>query len=429
MGKRRIFVLLAILMAMPLPAIAGEVTWQDCVKEALAGNNSLISAREKLNQARAQSWSAAAAALPQISVSASGSKNGNESGLNVVPYIGNVQSQNYSYGLSVRQLVFDGFQNTQDIMKASEDVKSAEFNYKLASAQARYSLKSAYAGLMKAQRFSIITAQIMSLRKKQFGDVTLRYNAGREDKGAMDNSNADYKESVFEVDQSVRQIELAKQTLCIALGREIHSDISVREDFSITEDLSKEPDFDDLLKNNLNYLLAISQRKSAEFSFGASVSSFFPQVSFSGSVGRGAAALWPQDTNWSLGLNISFTIFDGGKSEAQCSAALAALNQAKADEKAGADNILTSLKTLWYAVKDSYTSMGVQQSYLDASVERAKIADAQYATGLVDFNNWTIIQNSLVSSQKAIVSAQAGLLTSEAAWIQAKGGTLEDETK
>jgi outer membrane protein TolC len=344
-----------------------------------------------------------------------------------VPYTGNTQTQNYSYGLTVRQLVFDGFQNTQDILQASETVKAAEFNYKAASAQVRYSLRSAYVGLMKAQDMIKVTAQILSLRKKQYEDVKLRYNGGTEDIGAVMSSEADFKQADFSAGQALRTLEVAKESLCSAIGRDINSDISVKEDFTITEDTTIEPDFKALLLTNLGYLAAVSQRRAAQFAFGSSVSSFLPQAYASGSVGRGAATLLPQDTTWSLGLNISFTIFDGGKSEAQCSQALAALNQAKADEKASSDNTTISLKNAWYGFKDAFMTVAVQQKYFDASAQRAKISDVQYSTGLTDFNNWTIIQNTLVSSQTAIVSAQAGLLTAEAAWIQAKGGTLEDE--
>lgn len=429
MKKITVLCLLAAFVFIPLQAFAAEVSWDDCVKEALVNNYTLIAARERLNQARAQSWTAISAAMPQVSASASGSKRGNEAGPDTIPYTGNTQSNSYSYSLSVRQLIFDGFANTQEIMKASENVKSAEINYRVSSAAVRYGLKQAYAGLMKAQKMVEITDTILKLRKKQYENVKLRYSAGRENKGAVLNSEADFKQAEFEAGQSVRSLETAREKLSSQLGRDIHSDISVKEDYSITQDTAVEPDFELLFRDNPDILLAVSNRRAAELSLGAAVSSWFPQVSLSGSVGRSSSELWPQDTNWSLGVNISYTIFDGGRTLAQSSSALAALNQAKADEKSGVDNARIAVKTSWYDFKDAYISLGVAQKYFEASRERAKIADAQYSTGLIDFNNWTIIQNSLVSSQKSIISAQTGLLTAEAAWIQAKGGTLEDEKK
>ncbi|MEI7541676.1 MAG: TolC family protein [bacterium] len=429
MKKIIVMFIWVVLVVSSLQANAQQLSWKFCVSEALVSNYLLISAQEKLNQAKAQSWSAAAAALPQISISASASDSGSEPSLDSLPYTGNTKSQNYAYGLNVRQLVFDGFKNTHDIMKSSEDVKSAELNYKITSAQVRYNLKLAYVGLMKAQEMVTITGQILNLRKKQYEDVKLRYTAGRENKGAVLSSEADFKESEFEVAQAARSLELAKQILSTALGRDINSDISVTLDYTLKETLSVDPDFEALLNNNMNYLLLMSQRKAAEFSLNSSLGACFPQVTFSGSLGRSAKTLEINNTSWSLGLNVSYSLFDGGKLAAQSAASLAALRQAKADEKSGMYSGLNTIKTIWYDFKDAYLNLNVQQKYFEASQERATIADAQYSTGLIDFNNWTIIQNSLVSSQKSIISSQTDLLNAEAAWVQVKGGTLENETK
>jgi outer membrane protein TolC len=90
---------------------------------------------------------------------------------------------------------------------------------------------------------------------------------------------------------------------------------------------------------------------------------------------------------------------------------------------------LLQLKNTWSGYKDASENLQVQKKSLDAYKERAMIADTQYTTGLITFNDWTIIQDGLVSAQKSYLNAQANLLISEAAWIQAKGGTLEDEKK
>ena len=145
-----------------VPAITGasifaaELTWDQCAAEALKNSPSLISAREKLNQAKAESWLPASSALPQISASASGSRSGNEPGADATPTIlngitynpANTQSENYSYGLSARQLIFDGFNTAQQMLKASDDLKAAELNYKIASSQVRFNLRQSYAQLM-----------------------------------------------------------------------------------------------------------------------------------------------------------------------------------------------------------------------------------------------------------------------------------------
>jgi outer membrane protein TolC len=133
MAKKLFPALLLIFSAFSASLFAGDLTWDLCVNEALKNSLSLISAREILNQARAASWMPVSSALPQISASASGSKSGNEPGVDATPTIlngisynpANTYDENYSYGLTAKQLIFDGFDNTQQILKASEDLKAA----------------------------------------------------------------------------------------------------------------------------------------------------------------------------------------------------------------------------------------------------------------------------------------------------------------
>jgi outer membrane protein TolC len=67
----------------------------------------------------------------------------------------------------------------------------------------------------------------------------------------------------------------------------------------------------------------------------------------------------------------------------------------------------------------------VRKNFLQASEERAKIAQAQYSNGLISFDNWTIIEDDLVQAQKSFLDAQANAFLTEAQWIQAQGGTLD----
>ncbi len=64
---------------------------------------------------------------------------------------------------------------------------------------------------------------------------------------------------------------------------------------------------------------------------------------------------------------------------------------------------------------------------LTASTERSNIGEMQYSIGTLSFDNWTIIENNLASSKKSYINACATALSSEAAWVQSKGGTLENE--
>jgi len=70
----------------------------------------------------------------------------------------------------------------------------------------------------------------------------------------------------------------------------------------------------------------------------------------------------------------------------------------------------------------------VREKFLEASRERAKISEGQYSAGLLGFDSWIIIEDDFVAADQALIEAQAGALAAEAEWVNAKGGTLENES-
>ncbi|MBA7676181.1 hypothetical protein ES703_84422 [subsurface metagenome] len=102
------------------------------------------------------------------------------------------------------------------------------------------------------------------------------------------------------------------------------------------------------------------------------------------------------------------------------------MNQTQADERSGRDSVILTLEETWTELQDAIDKVQVKKKFLKAAEERAKIAQTQYSSGLITFNDWIIIEDNLVSTKKSFLDAQADALIAEANWIQAKGGTLND---
>jgi len=71
--------------------------------------------------------------------------------------------------------------------------------------------------------------------------------------------------------------------------------------------------------------------------------------------------------------------------------------------------------------------VGVQDQFLEADLERARISEAQYATGLLSFDNWIIIEDNLVRTRKSHLGARADALRSRAEWEYRSALTIEQE--
>jgi outer membrane protein TolC len=403
---------------------AGEVGaeetlgWEDCLKEAKENHPDLISAEEALNQAQASKAITKSSILPRVSSSLSGSTSGTDS---------DEQTDSYSYRISGRQLLFDGFKTSYGIGAASENVKSARYDYEVTSANVRLRLRNAFIGLLRVRELLNITEDIAKRRKQSLGLIKLRYQAGREHRGSLLTAQANLAQALFEVAQAGRNIDLAQRQLSRELGRRKKSALRVKGDFEIRYPQRGKPDFEALSESHPSLEKLIARREIARLGLKSAQADFFPQINASTSAGKSGSEWPPEEASWSVGVSLSFSLFEGWARTAEVERKKAAFNQAREGERSGRDGIILTLEEAWINFQNAIDRAEVQKKFLAASEERAKIAEVQYSKGLISFDNWIIIEDDLVRVKKSFLDARANTLTAEANWIQAKGGTLDYE--
>jgi len=253
----------------------------------------------------------------------------------------------------------------------------------------------------------------------------LRYNSGMEHRGALLTAQANLAEARFEIAQAKRGLETAQQRLVKEMGRREFSPLKVSGDFTVPVPENGKPDFETIAQDHPSLRERASRVNQAAFSRSAAYGSFFPGLSAQAGAGRTDNRWPPHNDQWNLGAVITLPVFEGGKRIAEVSQAESVLRQAHADERSEHDSLVADLEDAWAALQDAVGSVEVQRKFLVAAQERSKIAEAQYATGFISYDNWTIIEDALVNAKKSFLNTQANALLAEANWVQAKGETLE----
>ena len=391
------------------------LTWEDCIGEARKNHPDLASAQEKLNQAKANKAIARSNVFPEINSSLSKKTSERDS---------DEKTDTYSYGITGKQLLFDGFKTSSNIASASVNIKSAQYNYEVTSSNVRQKLRSAFVALLRAQKLLDITENISKRRKQSVQLVKLRYEAGREHKGSLLTAEANFAQAQFEVAQAKRNINVAQRQLTKELGRRKLTPIRVKEDFEIKYSNREKPDFEELAERNPLLKEVIARKEMAKFGLKSARADFFPQVYANASAGRSASAWPPDEDQWSAGITLSFPLFEGARRTAEVSRARSVLSQSEANERSSRDDVILTLEKTWTNFHDAVDKVKVQNKFLEAAEERAKISEAQYSTGLISFDNWIIIEDDLVRAKKSFLDSRANALIAEANWIQAKGVIL-----
>ncbi|MFA5370273.1 MAG: TolC family protein [Candidatus Omnitrophota bacterium] len=416
--------LILLMLALLFPNISAypqaALTWDECVRVAISNNPELISAHEQIKQVVADKDISLSLIMPQVSSDASAKRQKSN---------GMVATDTYSYGISGSQLVFDGFKTASELSGASKTIQAMRYNYTVVSSDVRLGLRSAFANLIRAQELTSITRDIAARRKQNLELVKLRYEGGREHKGALLTAEADMAQADFELSQAVRNLNLTQRELAKELGTTDNTDIEALGELCLDRDYTVKPDIDKLAEDTPFLRDLISRKEAARFNLNSKESDFFPKVYVNGAIGRTGNKWLPRKNEWSAGASVSLPLFEGGRRLAEVSKAKSRLEQAVSDERSGRDGVLITLERSWKDLQDAIADVSVQEKFLRAAEERAKITRSQYSTGLASFNDWIIIEDNLVKAQKAYLDTRADMLIAEAYWIQAIGGTLEYDEK
>jgi len=382
--------------------------WNDIVTTAIRQNPELLAAKESLKQAEANLVISRSAQYPQVSLSSTVTDG--ESG---------------SYGLTGRQLLFDGFKTSAEIKQSKWLLNAAFDQYHLDSSRIRFDLRTAFVSLLKNQELLKIAQEISKRRLQNFELVSLRYEAGREHKGALMTAKANLAQAEFEEEQASKNIYIEQLKLSRALGEFPLRPVVIRGDFVPIELPADTPDFSATAKENPEWLRRVHQEKAAEAGIAIARAKYFPELNGSLSTAKSFDDGLPGQNDWTLSAGLSLSILDGGSRKGSTDRATSIFRESVYSAKDGLSVVIISLETSWKEVQDSLQQVDVQKQFFEAAKERSKIAGAQYSTGLISFDNWTIIEDNLVRTQKSYIQSIATSMIAEANYVFAKGGTLE----
>lgn len=405
------------LAAGPVWAADEALNWEDCTREAAAHNPELAAQAEGVKQAEAGVTSSLSSMLPQVSA---GLSLNNSWDADLSP------SKRWGANLTVQQLLFDGLQSLRGYQKAEASLAVARFAYAETEAAVRLRLRQAYVELLRSQVLVGMAKGIEQRRKKNLDLVQMRYEAGREHRGSLLQAQAQYAQARANYAQAERSLRLAQYGLLQQLGREAYVPLQAAGALALPEAAPETaPDFEALIRKHPGYRSLAAQTESARLAAAEAAGEWYPTLSASGSLGRSGSEWWPDEPSLSAGVSLSWPVFTGLRRWAGVDQTQAAWRKARASLASGTNSLRYDLAGAWNDYSQALEDEAVQAKFLTAAEERARIAQAEYTTGLIGFDNWTIIEDDLVAAKQAALNTQAKSQNAKAAWVQAQGGGLD----
>lgn len=402
------------------PSDEGPLHWRRAVEIALRDHPDLIEARQSLQSKKHNRNQTIADFLPSADGSLTRSRS-RTTGTRPM-------EDDLDLGLSVDQTFFSGFENTADFLKAKREWEAERWAYFEKSAEIRLSLRSAYIATMEEYQLLAVTREIAKRRRENAELIRMRYEAGRENKGAMLRAKAIADQAEFNVRQSERQIEQKSLALGRHLGGHFSEAIRVEENLEplLPEKTEKPGNYPNLAESVPSVQRLIKNAEALKAGIAVSQSGLWPDVTGSFDYGYSGVRSSEMRDDASLRLRVDLPLFRGGETVLGILEANADYRAAFETARSARDEAITDLSSAWIDFRDALEAVDVRRAFLEAARERAGIVRSQYSSGLVNFQDFDIAEQELADSERNYVTSLADALRRQAGWEGARGLTLEE---
>lgn len=415
---------ISILCPARLFAQEAQITGQwalnmnECLLEAYNNNPKLLAARESIKSALADKRGAISGYLPQVSGSMQNT---------VSKSAGAKHTYDTDYILSGSQLIFDSFKTPANIFSQAQLLEAARQFYVSTSADVLFELQANFVELMRTQKLIKITEEISERRQINVNLVDLRYQGGRENKGALLRAQANLAQAKFEIEQAKRALRVNQRKLNQTLGRKKFTPLVAQGEFDI-KPVADEINPDEIAEKHPNLLQATANRKSEKWTVVSRWAEFFPTLDLSVSQQLGASDRWRavNSHSWSALATIRQPLFEGGSNVFALSKAKADYQKSIDDEQSAFNDVVINIEDQWAGAVDAIAQVDVRKLFLDAANLRAEVSSAQYASGTESFEDWNQIEDELSSARKNFLDVQRDALIAIARWMQRQGLGFEN---
>jgi len=386
-----------------LPAIAAAqgtstLTWRDCQETAMRSNPVLAGYRRSLEAARYSYYAGRSQSLPfpGLAVSHSYARNGS---------VNSGPADNFSFALSASETLFS-LKSYAGLAVQLKSVESADVNLRAALADTRKNLLTSFITLLYAQKKIGVMENIVAIRAKSAEMINLKYDSGRESMGNRLRAEAQLAQARADLAQARRDLMSAQRGLSAEIGADDFVPIIATGTLLVPAAVSGL----DIDKAALSSPSVLAAKKAVEL-YGLKIkqtnADLYPVLSASQGLSWNGVSELPGNRAWSLGLSLSWPLFNNGPTYFKNNLANAKSVKQKAEEdyRGAVLSAKTALQSAVAALETNIDNIATVELLLNAARQRYSESEIQYLSGTMSFQNWEDVEEELVSSEQTYLTS------------------------
>jgi outer membrane protein len=392
------------------------LTMDDAVKIAL-DNQPLIMARIGDYQAQLQNIAIAIAPqLPQLTGQWNGFWNqvpgsvqsppGQTAPLSMTRNV-TIQSRflTTSATVTAQQLLWDFGKTLAAADAARAGAKSSAENVEIQKQDTVRLVKEAYYSLVLSNRLVQVNQQALDRALVNLRSAKGFFDVGTQPKSAVTRAEVDVATGQLNLITAVNNVNIFRLTLNQLMGIPINTPTEIADNLAYTP-VKFEPK--DLLNETFarrpEYKQIKAQYEQADYTVKQQFRNFFPNVVAQGTYGSAGSDM---NEAYSYGLQLNWTIFDGGNK-------IALYKQAIAQRDAALARVRDTELTIWQQVERAYVTVqqaeeaiGAAQKGVESADENFRLSQGRFDAGVANIIELTDAQLALTTAQSQVAQALA----------------------
>lgn len=350
--------------------------------------------------------------------------------------VSGAESKSYNASIGLNYTIFNGF-NRQNTFKRLKEL------YNLTELQARQVIENtlttlflAYYEVGRLTENETTQKQTLAISKKRLQRANYSFNYGQNTKLDVLNAEVDVNKDSITYINIKRELANAKRDLNVVLGRGVNTPVTVKTTVNYRIDLNLIDVLEKAKTNNATLLQAQKNIELRELDIKVNKSGWMPNV------GLTSSYAWIKSNNdavnafspisntrkgLSAGVNLSWNIFDGGRTKTNVTNSKIALETHEIQKLQQEERLERDVNNAWETYQNALFSLQAQEKNVITNKLNFDRTNERYKLGQVTSIDFRQAQVNLINAELSVSNAKYTAKNAELKLLQLAGTLLDNK--
>ncbi len=346
------------------------------------------------------------------------------------------ESKSYNASVGLNYTIFNGFNRQNTFKRLKETYNLTELQARQIMENTLTTLFLAYYEVGRLTENEITQKETLEISKKRLQRANYSFDYGQNTKLEVLNAEVDVNNDSITYIDIKRQLSNAKRDLNVVLGRSVNTPVSVDTKVNYAIDLNLVDVLQKAKTNNANILQAKKNIELRELDIKINKAGWMPNVSLTSSYAWNKSnndatnpfsPISNIQTGLNAGLNLSWNIFDGGRTKTNVTNAKIALETQEIQKIQQEERLERDVNNAWETYQNSLFSLQVQEKNVETNKRNFERTNERYKLGQITSIDFRQAQINLINAELSVSRAKYTAKNAELQLLQLAGTLLDNK--